>query len=1657
MAEESKRYREYVEQFKLLAGLSQDNATIDKLVQIYKTASELPDIGHAYAREIERPALLVLAFSVEVMNLVFKLRHADLSNLGVSKAELLTKMVNKNESDIIIREQLFKYIDIILDTVNDLAEEAKEKEESSIEIEVEPEVEDDEADVEEESGIEIEIESEEDEEPKEEDKTISADALYKLVRIYHKVDKLPKPVNEFYMSRYKDGSLEGLVSIFSHKTMDEVLLHRGSAMQDLVNSSEHWRSNIIKKMTDREFDKVNVDLIHESVDYVLQFVSDLSVQLSEEARALEEAEAEAEIELDEDIKADEKEQIEALKKSWGGKLKPVIQGIMDSYDKLYKSGYGLEIPSGILTDKGIVKSTTSGNLVFTGDRANDIEVFRALQDVTGNAFKLYAQEDDAEPNIATIAGAGGQPVNYVNMHIRFMFGHIRYCTGRLSLKRYMTEHNIVTKSESAKGKQGTVNPSDTKIIRYSDIRGWIKEVLEDYFYKAYIESDVTDDITQDNIEKTNNINELMTNSLKNVVAVVGRKNGVNTRLRICTNNPINVQTLISSLTNKLNVGTSSSVVIKQMGEYKDGVVDVNIVYNDRVYSQDSLFAYQVMDILKEQGIKPSWDNVILGKKDDGTIMTYNFKDSKNTVYAMYASSRSGKGVMTLNLLASALADGCKVMYIDAKPDMGSVLADVAWKDGLDTAVYNGRLGKGKETIESRGNCIRSEEPLASADKIPEGIFKTYEQKRDFILLVTYLRGLELLFDVAAERASNFDAMDKNDWLVAVFDECEALSSTEAVIMNALSSAEASIKSKTDANGKKINPNTDPAYQFIHNFREWGELLKAKAITCFKATFGYAKVTVFFVWQSSLYTNNGECRPSVLRDIIELASAQMVKIVGRGAMQNYASNTFGSPTSVKEGKWYDTRFSGENGGFFAIGKNVNSTAMKVFRPFNVFSDANHRDLIIENAKTAGLSEQDLIGTQLNEDGSVKKEVGFEGYVNLMLGQYGLTISEQLNIAYTYLNNFVTSNGKGSSLNDYMYNAHDFVVEGNTDVGEGLNKGLNAAGIGMEGEDSEEEIHFGDDAVDPRSFFNKNTDAEQESGLGSYADEMNRRRKLEEAAKQLKIMPTKKVATLSQELMEIYSKRIAWRVYRTIDKFNLADRVPRSPVGLNVFCILLSNLVYIECEVNQSNINQILDTFSEQGLCKDTGKQYIAIGYMKSVYEKTISYDYMPNKIELQRIQQIGINYINGDALSREQAYGGNQQFNGGGNVDYNLDEPYYDEQDSEPVHGQEQGQGQYYSESGQDYYEPYDEFNDTFDVYGNQPQQVHKVVNNPQGNSARQRDDFIDVEMEDMAYDVDFDSVEVPKQIFTQRRQSDDVSEGARIIYEAPNTSSVFYTRQDGRRGVSPKSFSDVGKMPDTMYSAVAVTEYAPYERFRRALYENKYGASYEFKQRWDAVLKAMISIFRSPGMIKNVSIFTNMISANKKCIDIQYIVNDEYDIQLLDIVDYRRMFKKIPFIKELVLDMNSFDLLLNQYNADMNTLWAIFQQHRSLDTIIVLDAGKDGKGMKLTRQNFGTPDEDLEEYMKDAKYRRDLEQMNASKNPRFNEKPAGYKNQIWANTKKYSGNAWKEAGRNMEGDKIHPFKSVFAAGTAAVIIGVGGVLSIGGGLGHMFKVVTGRE
>lgn len=106
-------------------------------------------------------------------------------------------------------------------------------------------------------------------------------------------------------------------------------------------------------------------------------------------------------------------------------------------------------------------------------------------------------------------------------------------------------------------------------------------------------------------------------------------------------------------------------------------------FNPTLSDKEPMFAYTAVEKFLEQGISIDWEHLLIGEDLSGTPLfaSKEGKDDinmqKNVVHNIVAGSRSGKGLLTMTLLASAVASKKAVFYLDRKPDMAILLQDLS--------------------------------------------------------------------------------------------------------------------------------------------------------------------------------------------------------------------------------------------------------------------------------------------------------------------------------------------------------------------------------------------------------------------------------------------------------------------------------------------------------------------------------------------------------------------------------------------------------------------------------------------------------------------------------------------------------------------------------------------------------------------------------------------------------------------------------------------------------------------------------------------------------------------------------------------------------------------------------------------------------------------
>ena len=99
--------------------------------------------------------------------------------------------------------------------------------------------------------------------------------------------------------------------------------------------------------------------------------------------------------------------------------------------------------------------------------------------------------------------------------------------------------------------------------------------------------------------------------------------------------------------------------------------------NPLLSKSEPLFGYIIQKDNQKKGIASNWGRILIGQSLSGKELyaskSSDIKMQNYFSHNIYAGSRSGKGVMTMNILVSAIASGKPIFYLDRKPDMASML------------------------------------------------------------------------------------------------------------------------------------------------------------------------------------------------------------------------------------------------------------------------------------------------------------------------------------------------------------------------------------------------------------------------------------------------------------------------------------------------------------------------------------------------------------------------------------------------------------------------------------------------------------------------------------------------------------------------------------------------------------------------------------------------------------------------------------------------------------------------------------------------------------------------------------------------------------------------------------------------------------------------
>lgn len=803
---------------------------------------------------------------------------------------------------------------------------------------------------------------------------------------------------------------------------------------------------------------------------------------------------------EEELTQEAKDKLEMFKEIYNdidnSPLKAAVNGIVMSLSDLYASCYsGITATDGVLTDEGLlsVDRQKDGHRKFVMNHSASDKDVRALGK-KANYLKYYS----AVMYAIGVAGCGAVPLspgcNYdmvtktavaraeqifgkridgrkdttpkfadVKDHVQlYPRLHTEFMTGMFVINPKMKQWALDNKAKH----------SDVRITNFGDMTNWMRERVTDCLAQACLDAGAKVEDAGVNDSIITSVCNTMASSIKNIIVITNSKKSHKT-IKICSAMPLNAEYIGKEIANYFNAGSASSqaveVITKNNGN-NTGVLEYDIILDKADYDKSSAFSADVIDSIIESGNVPSWSNAILGEKDNGGVMNFNFKDKCSV--AIYGASGSGKGIMTSALLTNAMADGCDIFYFDGKPDNGAALAKVAWDENAgDVAVFNGCQG-GSNTfpghLEEYSHGVRDksvrdleEKLIPTLDDNKSWPFRSkFPGARKDLLEVSYtLLGFQFVHDAILLRSNpeNLEMLPCGDprWAVFVIDEIEDAAVKEQTTRNLMKAYMETVgerecfktESKTDRNGNvtttekkdgKIkdpkNWKKDPGYLFCKQWLEWVDSRCLQWQTIVTKALRNSSTTLITIFQSNNWLNQNKAGNTKIGNLMLKVAQKTTKIVGKGAL--VSTNTWGDQTSyawkdeVAKGKWA-----------IATGESGLSDDATIFKPFKVFTTDLGAGVKVPFDDYGAGSQNCWTDAFDGHKGS--KPLGLQSYVKYMFNGLAPELQAQVNdgrrlpetitpagvlvSSFNYLSNLVSNNPglfQYNNIYDCMYKVSMF---------------------------------------------------------------------------------------------------------------------------------------------------------------------------------------------------------------------------------------------------------------------------------------------------------------------------------------------------------------------------------------------------------------------------------------------------------------------------------------------------------------------------------------------------------------------------------------------------------------------------------------------------------
>lgn len=464
-----------------------------------------------------------------------------------------------------------------------------------------------------------------------------------------------------------------------------------------------------------------------------------SVKIEEDFEAEENGEASKENPTDEKGSFNHDE----IKSFYSDYIGGVRNELLKRYTGLFSSGYEVSRPDGLLSQGGIV--TLSGNeLRVKENSASTMQMYSMFVQLLGIVESPARSRVEIANQIYQGYNSDRRPIYFPNKMIEFAYG--REPSG--------------ARAESLKTYKPHASASSWSAYRDGVVRGAVSSLIEDCVVR-FLELTVPEGEDWKAVDVINSVLDFLTYfqtclSICLLMVAYKKSGGKPTKftLRVCDpNNTLGNYDYTPEIISKAFIGGTGEVPYSYAPRFEEEskIREYSHEFNHDVSQAMPLFAYKALDALKAQGMRLSWKNAIMGTFEDGSILrngTHGVDMPSKLIHWMMAGSRAGKGVMTLNLLASAIASNKSIFYADRKPDMASVLKYLA--GGM--CVING--GGYAEQYDRKYRQFTNLDSLLDRSHIPQEALQAFQTSPTWDELgdIVYMRFLKLIVGIIVVRA-----------------------------------------------------------------------------------------------------------------------------------------------------------------------------------------------------------------------------------------------------------------------------------------------------------------------------------------------------------------------------------------------------------------------------------------------------------------------------------------------------------------------------------------------------------------------------------------------------------------------------------------------------------------------------------------------------------------------------------------------------------------------------------------------------------------------------------------------------------------------------------------------------------------------------------------